>query len=174
MKGSMFRALEEMTVKNYGRKRWESALEYVGKPRNYRFSIQENVEEGLWDKIMRAVAMHINKTVDETQKEFGDYWIKEYTEKLYGAFYMGAKTTRDFIGRLDFVHLGMTRDIEGATPPRFNYEWESDMELIMEYSSDRGLLGLMMDYLKSLDEKMGCHTKMEQIAPNKLRLIFDK
>jgi len=170
----MFRALEEMTIKNYGSKCWEDALKYVGKARDYRFSIQENVEEGLWSKLMQAVVIQTKKTAEEIQKKYSDYWIKEYTQELYGAFYMGAETTRDFVERLDFIHLGTTNHIENATPPRFNYEWESDMELIIEYNSDRGLLDLMIDYLKSLDERMNCQTYVEKVDVNKLKLIFDK
>ena len=56
---------------------------------------------------------------------------------------------------MDTIHVATTRTLEDAAPPRFDYEWEGDNNLIMHYKSHCALIDLMIELAKGIGKFYG-------------------
>ena len=49
---------------------------------------------------------------------------------------------REFVLGLDKVHLSLTKSLENARPPRFDYEEVGEQKIIVTYRSQRNLIDI--------------------------------
>jgi len=73
---------------------------------------------------------------------------------------------------MDRVHEMATRDIAGAHPPRFDYQWEDDKTLVMTYKSSRGLIDIMAGLIKGVGDHYHEELRVEKLDGSKVKVIF--
>ncbi len=100
--------------------------------------------------LMKGVGEAAGLSAQQVMAAFGDHWSTAYAPRVYKSYFDAARSTRDFLLKLDEVHVVMTRSIKSAKPPRFSYEWQGDKHLVMHYNSDRGLVALMPGLIAGL------------------------
>lgn len=174
MKGTILTCLEETIIKKYGDNKWKEVLRSFDIPANHSFAldINKDIDEQLSVQLFVKSAEVCGVSLQQIFDDFGEYWCVHYAPTVYKALYIGTKSTKEFITKLDFIHDIVTKRIPNAHPPRFRYEWESDDVLLLHYRSSRGLIDLLVSLIKGLDKYFGNKTGIERIDDEHLRLTF--
>jgi hypothetical protein len=91
---------------------------------------------------------------------------------MYPLFYERHAMARDFLLDMNSVHVQMTRMMEQARPPRFDYEWKDDRTLLMRYQSQRGLIDFMVGLAKGVGRYYQEDIQVTKLGPDKVRIMF--
>jgi len=143
MKGTIINCLEELVKQKFGTERWRLSLKIAGVPDSRIYSTFEDVPDREIHELLQAVSEALDLPLDGVLEAFGEYWSTVYAPRVYQPYYAAAKSSRDLLLQLDYIHTVMTRSLKSARPPRFRYEWRGAKHLIMYYQSERGLAMLM-------------------------------
>ena len=73
---------------------------------------------------------------------------------------------------LDSIHVGMTKTMPQATPPRFNYEWKDKDTLIMEYRSQRDLIDFAVALIKGVGRFYNEDLGVQKLGFNRIAVTF--
>ncbi len=155
MKATIMNCLEELVTRKFGAEAWISSLIGAGLPTSRVYSVFEDVPDGEVERLFKAVSAALDLPLDGVMEEFGEYWSTVYAPRVYEAYYVGARNSRDLLLRLDHIHTAMTKSQRSARPPRFHYEWLGDKYLIMHYESERGLVALMPGLVRGIGKYYG-------------------
>lgn len=175
MKGTIHYCLEESIIDRFGKEAWDKVCIANGYEVGFSYGtkIRDDIDEIQSIELFVISANTLNIELTELFDIFGEHWCVTYSPRVYGVFYRGMSSTRDAIVKLDDVHDKVTRHIEGALPPRFDYSWVDENVLEVGYNSDRNLIDLFISLIKGLDKKFGNHTKITKLSDKKVSLEFD-
>jgi len=172
VKAVIINCLESMISEGYGKPKWEATLVNAGLPGNTRFLASQDIDDRVAMKIFDATCTTLNITKRQASEAFGDYWVNEFCQRIYKAYFRGSKTARELLLKMDQIHENVTMNIESARPPRFGYRWKDDKTLLMEYRSGRG----MIDYLVGLVQGVGKHfrenLRVRKLSESELEITF--
>ncbi len=149
MKGTIVKCLEGLILEKFGAPTWKQILTTSGMPESSFFTTTTNVPDADVVKMIGATATVLKITGEQAMEAFGEYWSTKYAPSIYEVYFAKAKTAREFLMSLDGVHVAMTKNA-GAQPPRFTYKWTHERELVMTYSSARGLVALMPGLIRGV------------------------
>jgi len=172
MKGVIILALKEMVKSKFGGDKWETALKNAGIDRGPLILPISNIDDETVLKVVNSICEGLNISLIEVADAFGDYWINVYTQKMYPFYYEGVKTAKEFLLKMDAVHVSTTGNIPDAHPPRFEYEWENEKTLIMKYKSQRGLIDFMVGLIRGVGKFYGEDLKITKLANDKVKILF--
>lgn len=174
MNGTIHYCLEETIKKKHGLDAWKACLKEAGLSTNHSFgqSILKDLDEAESLQLFSHVATALQLSLKEVFDDFGEHWSCVYASKMYPQFFESAKSTKTLLLNLDKIHQIVTSKKPGATPPRFNYEWQSEDKLLLHYQSKRGLFDLFLSLLKGLDTYFSNTTIVEQTGENQALLTF--
>ena len=82
-------------------------------------------------KVIEGVCKITNLSGLQMGDAFGEYWATVYAPNIYKPFFNSASSAKDFLLKMDQVHVSMTKNMPGAHPPHFEYEWKDDKTLIL-------------------------------------------
>ncbi len=158
MKGTIVLCLKEIVENEFGEEVWKKLLTENGVDPNIKILPISDVDDSIVVGIIKSLCEYLDKSLEEVAEIFGDYWINVYSQRLYKFYYKGASNAKEFLLKMDDVHVTMTKMMKNANPPRFRYEWKDDKTLIMRYYSDRDLIeiaeGLVKGVAKYYGEKL--------------------
>ncbi|MFZ5596558.1 MAG: heme NO-binding domain-containing protein [Bacillota bacterium] len=174
MKGVIAQCLAELVIENFGRDKWEAALEKSGLNKNTVFLATQDVNDKDVLNIVGSVCQVLKITLPQAADAFGDYWVNKFAPKIYSAYYMGVKSAREMLLKMDSVHLNTTKTMANARPPRFNYTWYDDKTLIMTYNSERGLIDFLVGLVKGVGKHFNEHLEVTKLSNNKVKIVFEK
>ncbi len=172
MKGVIAIALKELVVDRFGEHKWREALANAGIEREPLIFPVSDLDDALVLKVVSGVCSALDISMEQAADAFGEYWVSVYSQKMYKGFYDGCNTARDFLLKMDQVHVTTTQNIQGARPPRFDYQWENDNTLIMTYKSQRGLIGFMIGLIRGVGKFYNEKLVVDQIGDTKARITF--
>jgi hypothetical protein len=150
MKGTIVKCLEELVKAKGGGEVWKAILAKAGLPTHSIFPTTAVVPDGDVLKLVGATAEVLKVSVQDAMDAFGEYWSTTYAPGIYSTYFERAKTTREFLLKLDEIHVAMTKSMAGAAPPHFKYEDQGPKHLVMHYSSPRGLVALMPGLVRGI------------------------
>ncbi|GAB4398663.1 MAG: hypothetical protein OHK0053_17730 [Microscillaceae bacterium] len=152
MKGTIHKCLEEMVIEKHGEAVWQTCLLHAGFDKHREFYPTEDVEEEASLQLILGTATSLDISLAELFDDFGEYWCCTYAPKRYSFWYVGVKTAKEFILRLDDIHSLVGKHFNNAQPPRFNYAWQDPSQTILrvQYSSNRRLIDLYISLAKGL------------------------
>lgn len=148
MKGVIATCLAGLVKDNFGRNKWEDALEDAGMDRHAIFSATNKIDDAAVMKVVASVCKVLDITPLQAADAFGDYWVNVYAPRIYGAYLQEATSARELLLGMDKIHETVTSTIPNAHPPRFDYEWRDSRTLIMKYKSHRGLIDFLVGLIK--------------------------
>jgi hypothetical protein len=172
MKGVIAICLEEMAKEKIGMDRWGDILEEAGLERSKVFLAGQNVSDRLVLRLFGLTGKAMGLSSVETAEAFGDYWVNVFAPKTYGFYYAGVETARQFLLKMDQVHLAVTRNIQDAHPPRFEYEWKDERTLIIEYQSKRELIDLLIGLIKGVGRYYGENLQVRKVGAARVEVVF--
>ena len=171
MKGVIPDCLEKLVRNKFGDDKWEKSLEIAGLPVKTTFLATQDIPDADVLKVVDAVCKVLNISLQQAADAFGDYWVNEYAVKMYKPYYRG-KSAKEFILNMDNVHVTVTKNIDNAHPPRFDYSWTDDKTLIMTYKSERGLIEFLIGLLKGVGKYYNEDLTVTKISDENVQILF--
>ncbi len=149
MKGIIFSVLQEYAGNRHGAEGREAFRRATGL--TLPLATSDYPDEKVAAAVGALTDLFGNKP-EEVLADFGRYFVAEspLVQKTYAAYFRNARDAKDFLMKMDSVHVQVTKALPGATPPRFDYE-DRGSELVVVYRSERKLCSL----LKGLIEGIG-------------------
>jgi hypothetical protein len=171
MKGSIANCLKEVVIQGYGTDKWEELRVASNLPRVLLDSGNISDEQVITAFNMAPDVLGI--TWQKLMDAFAEHWTFNYASKLgYGFFLKKHKSAREAILDINRVHQMATANIKGATPPTFDFKWDNDNTLCVEYKSHRGLFDICLACLKALGKYYNEDLKITKAGNNKIRIEF--
>lgn len=172
MKGVIAVALKEMVVDRFGEDKWRETLKSAGVDQEPMLLPVSDVDDGLVLKIVDELCKALNLSLDQAADAFGEHWVGVYSQKLYKTVFRSCTNAKELLLKMDDVHVRSTKDIPGARPPRFDYEWVDDKTLIMTYKSHRGLIDFMVGLIRGVGKFYGEDISATKLSDQKARIVF--
>ena len=170
MKGTVVKAAEKLVISQFGVDVWEKVLEKSGLDIDHTFLIRDDIDDALVMKVIGSIAEVGNLTLEQVLGAFAKYWIHTYTPEVYPSFKFDS--AKEFIKNVQSVHDVMTASVPNAKPPRFDYDWKSDDELLMTYTSSRGLIDLAILMAKEIGVRYNEELEVEKVNDTQFKIIF--
>ena len=171
MKGTIVKCLEELVITKFGKDKWEKALENAGFNKLTMFLPGADIDDSQVMKAVKAVCKTLSISLEQAAEAFGDFWVNVYSQNYYYSFYKN-KTAKSLLLSMDDIHVRMTKTMENAKPPRFDYEWKNDRTLIMHYKSHRGLIDFAIGLVKGVGKFYKENLKVTKLGPNMIQVVF--
>ena len=172
MKGAIVQCLGDLAKSNFGNDKWEQSLETAGMSKTAFFMPLQNVDDEKVIHIIESLCKVAKISQTQAADAFGDYWVNVYAPRLYNSYFKGANTSKELLLKMDSVHDSVTKNIQNAHPPRFEYEWKDSRTMIMRYKSNRGLIDILMGLVKGVGKYYKEDLKVTKLSNDKLQVIF--
>ena len=172
MKGVIVIALKELVESKFGKDKWQEALEKAGVNKNLTILTITDVDDQTVMKVVQSVCAVLNISLQQAADAFGEYWVCTYAQRMYSDYFKECKNAKDFILKMDQIHVITTMTMANAHPPRFDYEWKNDKTLIMKYKSSRGMIDFMIGLLKGIGKQFREDLVVTKLGPDKAEIIF--
>ena len=173
MKGVIAACISELVKAKFGEDKWKNILRRSGLDENLTVTSMSDIEDKTIFSIVDSICKELNVPKQTVCDEFGAYWVNTYAKRIYGAYYMNIKSAKDFILKMDEIHVKTTKNIANSRPPRFDIEHVNDNTIIVTYKSSRN----MIDFYIGLVKGVGIYFKktigIKKISEQKVQLTFD-
>lgn len=174
MKGVILGCLSEMVKKQHGDQAWKASLKDAGLLETSIFLAGQDVSDEETLKVVGSVCKVLGISLPQAADAFGEYWVCTFAPRIYGVYYTGVNSAREFLTKMNKVHEMTTRSIPNAQPPRFDYEWKDDRTLVMTYHSSRNLMDFFTGLVKGVGKHYGENLSVVRQAGNRLEITFPK
>ena len=174
MKGVIVCCLQKLVTEKFGKDKWNKSLVDSGVDPSTMFLPTSDVNDQTVMKVVQAVCKNLDITLAQAADAFGEYWVNVYSQNVYSSYYRSYKTAKEFLLKMDEVHMVMTKRMEDARPPRFTYEWESDNTLVMHYQSHRGLIDFAVGLVKGVGTFYNEDLLVSKEGPDRVRVVFQE
>ncbi len=163
MKGIIVSCLKALVYDKFGVDKWQEILKQSDLDVYTVFYATNDIDDDIVLKVVDSTCKVLNLSLEQATDAFGEYWVNVYAPKIYGMYYKGVDSAKDFLLKMSDVHKSVTKNLENAKPPSFEFDWENDKTLIVKYISHRGLI----DFYVGLARGVGIYFK-EDIKVKKL------
>jgi len=172
MKGIIVECLGKLVVTQFGQDKWEKSLKDVGLSPFRVFWPSSDIDDAKVMELVAAVCKNLDISLAQAADAFGEYWINSYTPYTYPQYYARHSTARDFLLDLNNIHLEMTRMMQDAQPPKFDYTWRDDETLVIHYKSHRGLVDFVVGIAKGVGKYYEENLDVSKVGTDKVVVIF--
>lgn len=172
MKGVIMACLAQLVKDKFGEESVEAVMRKSGFDANKKFMATEDVPEDKAMDMLETACEVLNISLEQAADAFGEYWVNEYAPKIYGIYYKNVDNAKDFLLKMDDVHVKSTKNIENARPPRFEYAWQDDRTMIMTYKSPRGLIDICVGLIKGVGKYFGEELEVSKLSNEDIKVVF--
>lgn len=172
MKGVIALATKELIQKKFGQDAWTKILKNAGIEKEPVILPITDIDDKTILDILKSAESVLNLTPTQLADAFGEFWVMEYSQKLYKHYYTASKNAKDFLLKMDNLHESMTKKMSNAKPPRFEYEWSDNQSLIMKYKSERGLIDILVGLIKGVAKYYNENLKISKLGKDKVKIVF--
>jgi hypothetical protein len=172
MKGTVVVCLQQLVIAKFGRETWERILAHAGlEPATIVMPLAD-YEDATVLALVDATCAVTGLTKHQALEAYGEYWVTDYGRRVYGRYYVGCATAREFFQKLGEIHQIVTRSIPNAKPPTFQLDWTSDRCLRLHYASHRNLVDLVVAMARGVGRSFDEDLKVTKVAPNVVEVRF--
>lgn len=172
MKGIAVDCLKEVVVGSLGPARWNEILLRAGVQPGTTFHVRDDVDDEVVLNLFALTCEMGNLTLEQACDAFGTHWVGTYIPERYPEFYVGVRSAKDFLLKLDAIHAAVRQRIPNAQPPRHSYEWKDDDTLVMGYASDRRLVDLFIGAVKGAARHFGDAIEVKALDATRVEIVF--
>ncbi len=145
MKGIIFNLAEEVVRRQHGEDAWDAILVAAGLDGS--FTSLGSYPDEHFERIVACAAAQLGTDRRSVLQVVSEGAIPLLAER-YPHFFTPHTSTRAFVLTLnDMIHPEVRKLYPGATPPVFGFEPASEDELMLSYTSARGLCALAEGFL---------------------------
>ncbi len=164
--------VKEMIIKKFGEGKWKEILKNAEIEKEPLLLHVTDVDDSIFMEIVNSIMNVLKISFEQVCEEFAEYWINVYAPRFYKSYFDRAKNAKEFLLLMDYAHSSTTKDLPGAHPPRFSYEWKNDKTIIMGYQSKRNLIDLMVALIKSVGKFYNEPLKVTKLGNDKEEIVF--
>lgn len=174
MKGTILFCLRDMLMQEKGvtLEQWKEILEAAGMNRNTIILLSADVDDGDALQIFGEVHKRYYTSHQEMADAFGAYWCINYAPRVYRSVYYGVKSAREFIIRMDQMHLHISRTVEESRPSRPQYEALGVNKLLVHYRSKRELIHIYAGLCRGIGQYFGERVEVKVLDNERLAIEF--
>ncbi len=172
MKGAIALARKEMNVDQFGEEKWKQILNEAGIKREPLILPISNLDDSVVFSIIGAAEDVLGLSHQQVADAFGEYWVNTYSQKMYQTYYRGSNSAREFLLKMDAVHVSTTKTMSDAHPPRFEYDWAGPNDLIMTYRSKRNMIDLLVGLIKGVGVYYDEPLRVTKLSEDKVKIHF--
>lgn len=174
MKGTILVCLRDMLRDECGMTdtQWQDMLEAVGLDRYRSILLASDVDDAHALGLFGEAQKRFYPSFLDIANAYGKYWSVIYAPKVYASVYSGVKNAREFILKMDKVHVMVTQTMENATPPRFTFEEVGSRELLVHYKSGRGLIHLYAGLARGIGTYFNEKLTVSVVNDEKVSIVF--
>lgn len=174
MKGTIIVCLRDMLVAQNGlsTEGWKEMLVAAGMDRNKVILLSTDIEDGHALALFAEAQRRFFTSHEALADAYGNYWSVIYAPRIYTAVYKGVKTARQFLLKLDQLHVQVTETMENARPPRFRYEESENGDLLVHYISPRGLVHLYAGLARGIGNYFGETLDVKVLDKSRIAIQF--
>jgi hypothetical protein len=176
MKATITNCLAELVETRFGKDKWDAILMDAGlqaQARTFRLP-SSDVPDAQFAKLLASTCKIIDITPQKAADAFGSYWCCTYAPRIYAAIVKRFKNAREMILGMDNVHVTMTETIPNAHPPRFNYKWEGDSILFVQYTSSRSMIDIYVGLVKGVGEYYKEKLVVTKTSQHQVKIVFGR
>lgn len=172
MKGIIVNCLQEMITKNDNKSLWPEILKEAGVDPFAIYFATDDVDDAEVLKLFASTATVLKVSPAVVTDTFGEYWVCQFAPRIYELFYRNARNAKEFISKMDYVHLVTTETVPNAHPPHFEYDWQAVNILHLRYISERGLLDLLISLIKGVGIFFGEELQVRKLSRDRVEIVF--
>lgn len=124
MKGVIAMCLKDLVVNKFGADKWAECLKNIGEAQDTPILATSDMHDEVVMKMFQTACKTLGISLQQIADSFGEYWVCNFSQKIYGAFYRKYGNAKEFLLAMDRVHVDMTTSLKDSTPPRFDYKWK--------------------------------------------------
>jgi len=174
MHGSFIVCLKEMMINKFDESFWLEALEHAGIENTFHPVSNKEVPEAIAQKIIKSSIKILHVEERLFGEMFGNFWINQFANKNYFAFFDSCKSVKEFLGQINKIHQKITSNLPKPNPPIFAITWENPNCALIDYNSIRGLVHFAVGLLKALGNYYKEEISVYRIEKNRIKLFLGK
>ncbi|SDL68498.1 Haem-NO-binding [Halarsenatibacter silvermanii] len=174
MKGTLVKAMQEMVENEHGQNMWQRIIETSMLGDDFDVNILADVEDEKFKNLLNTTAEVLDISKKEAMDRFAHYFILEYALDTFAInmYFSQSDSAREFLLKMDDVHRRLTKNIDDASPPRFDYEKKDDGSLLMTYNSERGMFELFKSLAEAVGEYFNDDLRIREAGKNTVEIKF--
>ena len=172
MKGIIAMCLKDLVVNKFGADKWDECLKNMGEAEDISILATSDMHDEVVMKMVQAACKTLGISLQQAADAFGEYWVCNFSQKVYGGFYRKYGNAKEFLLAMDKVHVDMTKSMKDSVPPRFDYEWKDNRTLIMKYKSKRNLIDFAVGLAKGVGKHYKEDIKVSKLSDDKMQIVF--
>ncbi len=174
MKATITNCLAEMVETKFGKDKWAEIVRQAGMQAQSAALRQSSMDvpDDQVGKLLKTTCVVLGVTPEQAYDAFGEYWCCQYAPKVYWAILRRFKNAREMLLGMDAVHVDMTATIPNAQPPRFDYTWENDRVLLVDYKSKRGMLDVYIGVARGVGKYFNERLEVRKVSSTRARIEF--
>lgn len=173
MKGIVVDCLKSLVSDSLGTDKWKEIMILSDVSPDKQYRMVDDIDDELVLKMFGKTCEVGQLSFEQACDAYGDYWVNAYMPKLYPDFYIGVKSAKQFLMKLDEIHATMTKKLENAKPPRHQYQWRNGNTLVMSYDSERGLIDLFIGAVKGVARFYEEEVQIRKIDEQRVEINFE-
>jgi len=171
MKGVIADCLQKLVNDKFGESKWREIMKLSGMPET-SFLVSADIDDA---KVMTMIS-NVGKILNISQQQlidvFGDYWVNNYSSKIYGIYYSKYKTAKELIKGLDNIHEITTRTVPNAAPPRFEFQDVDANTLMVTYKSRRNMIDFYVGLVKGVGKYYKTPLTVQKLSNSQVKITF--
>ena len=153
MKGIIFNLIEEVISQDYGADAWDDLLE--GTPVSGTYSAVATYPDSELGAIVDSAAAMTGLTPGQLLRYMGRRSLPLMAARYPELFTMHTGARTFLLSLNEVIHPEVRKLYEGAQPPHFGFQEQSDGTLVMEYHSHRALCSLAEGLVMGAADQFG-------------------
>jgi predicted hydrocarbon binding protein len=150
VKGAIFKGIEDVAKSTFGDTAWQRILETAGCKEPF-FTAGDNYPDETATALIRAASEVSGLSEETVMLAFGRHWVLHTAQVTYPTlFHLAGDTARSFLMNMNRIHELVTRNLQGAHPPKFEYEFQSEQALLIHYTSKRSLCPILRGLIEGV------------------------
>lgn len=152
MKGIIISHFYDFVNEKHGEQVLNEMKKLAGLKGTIIFAVNNYPDEKVVECITHTATL-TKKSVNDILYDFGVYWIPNQGVKNYSHYFSPYKNVKDFLKNQDNVHIEVTQNMAGASPPQFEYIDDGTPDrLTIIYKSKRKLCPFLRGAIVSTSE----------------------
>lgn len=174
MKGTILVCLRDMLFERcaVSQDDWKNMLEAAGLDRHLVLLPSADLPDAAALALFGEAQARYFSSHEALADAFGSHWCVRYAPDVYPSIYRRVSNAREFIMKMDDVHVQITQTIENARPPRFQYEDLGRGGLLVRYQSARGLIQIFAGLCRGIGEYYGEALEVKVLDTERVSITF--
>lgn len=161
-----------MIVFKFGQQEWEEIMIASGLQPNKIIMATNDFDDEQVVAMVQNSCKVLNQSLEQVADYFGEFWMTSYAVSVYKPYFGTTATAKEFMIKLNDIHVKVTKYVPNAHPPKFEYEWKDDNMLILTYISQRGLIDFVVGLAKGVGIYFNQKLSVRKISSTRVEILF--